>query len=566
MAEKNLLVRLKLEGADQMAAGHKKVADAATQQAKATKSLADADREYQQSRQRVRNALQDANNMRPTVDRAAPRFDPRDEAMRRLNKADMDRRVQEEMRRLGHGPTNSGALAGSMRMIAPLLGAEALSRGFERFGAGLNTVAASETSFTNIPAALDQAMQSFAEGLPVIGGFVKGLRQAGDALSGYTQTIADANRFGADADRRNAMQGAISAVERRGRAEMFRIASGAEDAAISARAAREFQNSLTPDELARLTPTTGEGGSSAALIAQRQAQLGVATSDALLAQRRRELGANLSSGWNPEELQSELARRQSRVDALTRADADVARRQSLSSNPRMFEPERAQLQNNAKAELGSLANIRSARSDDLAELRARIENVAKAELDAANRRLELSKATLAVEQDRLNHQKSQLESAKSLAGKIGTAQPGELEEARRIIEAIRAGGINAVSPEERQFAGRFTTEVDRAAMLAGQQDPNFGFFNESNRIGQQPIGQGVLGGMEQQVREMEQRIIAESAKAFTLATEATERAKRIEAEQLGKIIAQAVRLDTNAIENATRKELTNGQIQARANS
>lgn len=522
-----------------MAAGHKKAGDAAEKQAKQVKSLADADADYQKSRERMSRAMQDANNTRAAVDRTGPRFNATDEAMRRVNKADQDAAVRREMQRLGHG--QAGA-AGPLRMLAPLLGAEAIGRGVSNLGAGLSEAASSEGGLVNLGSAADRAARSFVEGLPVIGGFVKGIREAGSALSGYTQSVADAARFTETATRMNAAQSQINAVNRAARSEMFGFGRTALDAQIGAESARGFAGFVAANPNVRGSQLDVE-----------RARFGVSEAAALAEQRQRELNTGLPSGMSAADRDALIAEREraaatagSRVSTLQRAI------QGAQGFGALEEPLRAGLadaQADAKIKEDQAIEARRMKESDIAALKERQKAANEANLNLAQRQYDLSKAEAAIQQDKLDKMKS-------LAQTLGGAQAGEGEEALRILRAIEQGGVGSVSPEEASFASRFAPQfVQQQQINAGQNNPLFQQFQQFTQ------GSFSAGG---QIGELEASLNAANAQAIADLKQAQAAANKQFVTDITAAIIEANKLTATNIRAEAQVQMQQGAIQRAA--
>lgn len=503
MAEKNLLVRLKLEGADQMAAGHEKVAKAAEHQAKATKSLADIDREREQSRRRVREALQDAN---------------------RIEREPLANRQQ----------SRGGGGGFPIRGFAALAGAEAISRGVLGAATGLVNAAAGDGS-RGEAGILGGMARSAAESLPIIGSLTKAINLFADAASGATSQLAAAQRHLETANRMNATQSQVNAATRASRSEMFAFGRTAADAQIGAESARGFSDFVANNPNVRGQQLDIE-----------RARFGVREAEALAAQRRRELAGGLPSGMSAADHDALIAERQRNASAASATAAD-RERELRKAEGEFFtreSPKKAALAEasaDAAVKEQQLMEARRAKEADINALKERQKAANEANLNLAQKQFELSKAEQMVQQDRLDKMKS-------LAQTLGGAQAGEAEEALRILEAIKAGGVGAVSPEEAQFAGRFAPQfVQQQQQIAGQNNP---LFNQLQQFNQ---GNTAIGG---QIGELEAALNASTAQAVADMKEAQAAAHKEFVTQIADAYAEALKL---AIANIRSEMLNAGR-------
>jgi len=142
-----------------------------------------------------------------------------------------------------------------------------------------------------------------------------------------------------------------------------------------------------------------------------------------------------------------------------------------------------------------------------------------------------------------------------LAQTLGSAQPGEGEEALRILKAMQAGGAGAVSPEEASFAARFAPQfVQTQQINAGQNNPLFGQLNQFAQDTTAIAGQ--LG-------EIESRLVADNAKILADWKEKQAKANEGFVTEMADTIAKLFELATERIRNETQSAATKQSIQGR---
>lgn len=497
MADKEVTLKLIMEGAAKAASDMKGVAKEAGEAAKATKSLAAADREAFQNR------------------RSSPAS------------ADIPGRVSHAL------PWQAG-----MRALAPVATAVGVARLTSGFGNKMEKFAG-ERDVRDAAGMWGDMTKSVMHSIPIVGSFTQAIEKFADAAGGATAKLAAATRWAETGSRMIGAQGAVSAAERAARGEMFGYARTAMDSQIGAESARGFADFVAG------------GGSrmrSVDLDVER-ARFGVSEAEALAAQRRRELTGGLPGGVSDEL----LAERERAAAAASGAVND--RQRALTKGQGEFftreKPLRADLaeaQADALVKEQQLIEARKAKEADLLELKKRQEAANQANLNLAQKQFDLAKAQIAVDQDRLGKMKG-------LAGALGGSQPGEGEEALRILQAIKAGGISSVSVDEAQFASRFAPGfIEQQQQIGGQANPLFGALGQF-----QPVGN--IGG---QIGDLEAKLAADNANAIAKLKKAQEAANKAFVSEIAGTLGDVLKLATQQIRNQVSADIRKGELQRNA--
>jgi hypothetical protein len=333
-----------------------------------------------------------------------------------------DRRRREESRLARPGPAARGAAAdeaegfryqnplagtGFARLAQPLFIAHAVAQTFEGLAKGVEELAKREHTAGE---AVGILTKNLAEGIPIIGGFVRGVESLVDVFSG---------------------------------AASLRARAGSQAADVTAAGAARFAASLTPDRLAEFGPARLAGGEQSPFgplrFAAAQAESEVAAARelvALRARQTREAGAAQQRAASPGRLAL------SALSAVGPAGSEL---------------------------VVPMVMIGAAKARAEAEERASqaVLGLAQKEFEAKQRLLDLDKARIGVLEKLADTTRQGFLQA-------GVAAPGQSQDLLMVMDRLRTGRVGDVLPELRQqaMANPFTrAETTDILTKFGEQDP-----------------------------------------------------------------------------------------------
>jgi hypothetical protein len=429
MADRQVNIRVRIEGAQ----GIEKLTQA-------TRGAGAAAQEAEQRYQKMNAAT-------------AKAFDPRAEAQKVLVRRAQQTAVQREVERLSPTPATPAAPWGVPGSLASLAGLSAISSGARALGTG--GVAAQQAAVGgqfNAGQTFGKVFAEMAEGVPIIGSFVSGLRDLFSVLSGNARKISELKR---DVEGRSQAEGlarARSAATFAGSQRIAALQSGALDAATSTNAAAGFAAGLTPDVLAGFRSDSFGGQRRDIALAEAQATA------ARGAVGNRQAAANVAA-----------VKAASASERLNEADAKVG-----DINSRIAE---AQRRGDSKAALALQGQRVIAGQEALTagqnagqantSLQERLTELQKAQADAAQKELAAKQATV-------NLEKARVGVLQQGAVAAGLSQPGELQSILAAVKQAQQFGFGNLVPEAQQALLANPTTADfarRQAQELGQQNP-----------------------------------------------------------------------------------------------
>lgn len=391
--------------------------------------------------------------------------------------------------------------------------------------------------------AVAKVTASMAEGIPIIGSFVGGMRQFVGAVQGVDRAVKSALEGLATSERSTSLQGSIRAARAGGAAELRTLGLTAGDAGIA--------RDVAGRQLARLTPGLLSSFQDPDLGDPRRAAFqarGAAEAAGLVADRRR---AELARFQGSDEFRNPLARAAEarRASDAARGAADQAdRAKAQGSFP---SPENDIKAAEARARASQLQNtLAQAEADaqrSLNGLKERAAQLQEAELAAARSRADLARAELEVQKARLTVLDRSVDKAKQAALAAGLAGPGELEEIQAVARRVRDQGTAGIPPELLQKALAFGPTSNLLTGAVTQA----GAGNQTLQSIQREFGGGTLQDLERERAALASAIDTAAAQvekelAATVETKLTEGLKKIGAAIVAAVESAAGQLVAEA--------------------
>lgn len=498
-----------VKGMKDLAAGTREAGTAAKGTQKEFDALAEAQKRLA-AVDRERAVREQVQRLRP-----AAAFNPADQVRRQREEQDRNRMV--DMERWRQTPIGQrsilppGAGGGALGMAASVLGGGYLARNVIDAAGGaashIGQLAAQRATTTGTDVSESEARKAFtnrlAEGIPIVGSFIKSIADAGRELSGLSAHVQMLQAGVTLTDRQQSAQRAEMQAKAQAAESLYGIRTRVGDVQAGAAGSAAYAASLTQDRLAQFRGPYGEGLESAA-----KAESAAAVARSQLAQRQAALAATGSETGRLRESAGRTSREADEAERWRAAQSRYVSQLQHGGGSFRF-PGRITDAKKGEAEASQEAIVASGKAleanKQLQENLALKQNQLK---DVEQARVKIAEAELAAAQALLNVKGQIAGSTRQSAIRAGMGTQSGLAQDNQLLEIYRKYGIDALTPDQKgRLAGMpgMEGQVERAAIDARKNDPLFQrhqeLINQGRPAGLQGFGGKGVDEQEDEVRK-----------------------------------------------------------------